>query len=81
MWGYGNVATKTHKVANYFAALHNVSVKPVAVLPLDAASVEAMVDQMAYYIDLEISSIDNPILMKAAARAALDAIGIKGGAK
>ena len=79
-WGYGNVATKTRKVATYFAALHEMSVKPVALLPMDAASVESMVEQMAKAMHEENKFYQWGDMEKFA-RASLAAIGIKGGAK
>lgn len=77
MWAYGDVATKTFKVAKYFAGVHGVKCSPAAMLPIDAASVEAMVEQIkkAWIDSPESDHIDDM------ARTTLAAIGIKGGAK
>ena len=66
------------KAAQYFSGFQAPSVKPVAVLPMDAESVRRMVDEIAMTIAAMsgTNASDEDV-----ARAALAAIGIKGGAK
>jgi hypothetical protein len=65
------------KAAQYYSGFHSAKVTPVAVLPADAESVAAMVEQVKKaWLDADESEhIDDM------ARITLAAIGIKGGAK
>ncbi len=83
----------TKKTAKYYSGFAADKVAPVYVLPADAASVEAMVEQMAEMIFCTDATDDRGINLfndlsgswqehyRTNARAALAAIGIKGGAK
>jgi hypothetical protein len=74
----GSYAYPNKKCAQYFSGLQAPSVKPVAVLPMDAESVERMVEEIGMTIAAMsgTSASDEDV-----ARAALAAIGVKGGAK
>jgi hypothetical protein len=68
---------RSRKEARYFSGFHAPTVNPVALLPLDAASVDRMVEQVKQaWIDSDESDHIDDI-----ARITLAAIGIKGGAK
>lgn len=70
MWAFAHLACYAQRLA---ALCYCRKTTPVFVLPADAASVEAMVEQMAAAID---PSVYDACSIKAA-RAALAAIGIK----
>jgi len=76
----GSYAYPNKKCAQYFSGFQAPSVKPVALLPVDAASVEAMIEKMAKAMHEENKFYQWGDMEKFA-RAALAAIGIKGGAK
>ena len=67
------------KAAQYFSGFQAPSVKPVAVLPVDAESVADMISQIA--IALCNATRTEGVTMNGAACLALASIGIKGGAK
>ena len=71
---------QSRKEALYFSGFHAPKVKPVALLPVDAASVESMTEQMAKTMHAE-NKFYQWSEMEKFARAALAAIGIKGGSK
>lgn len=66
------------KAAQYFSGFQAPTVNPVAVIPMDAASVRWMVEEIGMTIAAMsgTNASDEDV-----ARAALAAIGIKGGAK
>lgn len=73
---------ESQKVAQYYSGFAADKVAPVFVLPADAASVERMVEQMAEVIRGQKMCDIHPALrevLQEQARAALAAIGIKGG--
>jgi hypothetical protein len=66
------------KAAQYFSGFQAPSVKPVALLPVDAVSVEAMIEQVKVALLENCGRGSENIDF---ARVALAAIGVKGGAK
>ena len=70
---------RSRKEARYFSGFHAPTVKPVALLPMDAASVADMISQVA--TALCSAQRTEGMTMNGAACLALAAIGIKGGAK
>lgn len=75
----GSYLYPNKKAAQYFSGFQAPSVKPVAVLPMDAASVEAMVEQISTAIwQYERSKVQT---YGGLSCAMLAEIGIKGGAK
>ena len=69
---------RSRKEARYFSGFHAPTVKPVALLPVDAVSVEAMVEQVKVAL-LENCGRGSENID--CARVALAAIGIKGSRK
>lgn len=83
----GTLLYPTLKQAQYFSGFNAPNVAPVAVLPCDKASVDAMVEQVAVgissnkWVVWDDVTEEVKIGFRLRARAALAAIGIKGGAK
>ena len=69
---------RSRKEARYFSGFHAPTVKPVALLPMDAASVEAMIKQVMVALLANCGRASENIDF---ARVALAAIGIKGARK
>ena len=64
------------KSAQYFSGFNAAEVAPVVVLPADAGSVEAMVDQANIGITMSLSDGRSGVTSRELARAALSSIGI-----
>ena len=71
---------RSRKEARYFSGFYAPKVKPVVLVPVDAKSVDAIVEQMAKAMHEENKFYQWGDMEKFA-RASLAAIGIKGGAK
>jgi hypothetical protein len=69
---------RSRNEARYFSGFHAPTVKPVALLPVDAVSVEAMIEQVKVALFENCGRGSENIDF---ARVALAAIGIKGGSK
>ena len=75
---------RSRNEARYFSGFKSPTVKPVALIPTDAASFELMVQQaMESLKPITGNRIESPIPVKAydVVLCVLDSIGIKGGAK